>query len=206
MPALRTYMLRVVKFLLILLLILFPVVVEAKDRCVQYVPEIRQWSWFYQGSDYPYHYNVGQAQEESRCRADITSFDGGEGLFQFTGSTKSWTRQQMAENLDFYNPHHAIKAGAWYMSRLHKQNWDGALWLDYQAFNGGWTLLKKERDRAGVTNHELMSIVCKRKVITLKSGGLLDFCVVNYSYSEKIYRNSNKYRMMGDGKWQYWSK
>jgi hypothetical protein len=149
---------------------------------------------------------VGQAQEESRCRADVTSFDGGEGLFQFTGTTKSWTRKQMGEELNFYNPQDAIKAGAWYMYRLHKQNWDGALWLDYQAFNGGWTLLKKEKVRAGITDHDLMFIACQRKVITLKSGSLLDFCVVNYSYSEKIYKNANKYRLMGDGKWQYWSK
>ena len=179
---------------------------EALTRCEQYRTEIRQWHWFYFGADYPYHYGVAQAQQESNCRATVTSFDGGEGLFQFTGATKNWTRQQMGENLDFYNPHNAIKAGAWYMFRLHKQNWDGALWLDYQAFNGGWTLLKKEKIRAGITDHDLMFIACQRKVITLKSGSLLDFCVVNYSYSNQIYSKANKYRLMGDGKWRFWNQ
>jgi len=178
--------------------------IYALERCQQYIPEIRKWNYHYWGLDYPYHFAVGQAQQESCCRANVTSFDGGEGLFQFTGSTKNWTREQMGENLNFYNPSHAIKAGAWYMRKLHKQNWDGALWLDFQAFNGGWTLLKKERARAVLTNWTLMKQQCKRKIIVFKSGNILNFCDVNYDYSKRIYKYGQQYKLFDSGKWRYW--
>jgi len=177
---------------------------HALDRCQEYIPEIRTQSFHYFGLNFPYCYNVGQAKQESACRANITSFDYGEGLYQFTGSTKNWVREQMGEDLNFYNPSHAIKAGAWYMSQLHKQNWDGALWLTYQAYNGGWKLLKAENIRAcHCSDHDVMRQFCQRKTITLKSGNKLNFCDVNYDYSRKVYKYGQIYRTFED-KWRFW--
>jgi hypothetical protein len=44
---------------------------------------------------------------------------------------------------------------------------------------------------------------CQRKKITLKSGSILDFCVVNYDYSKKIEKYGLAYRRGPDGM-RYW--
>jgi soluble lytic murein transglycosylase-like protein len=153
--------------------------------------------------DFPYWYAISQAEMESACRSNATSFDGGEGLFQSSGTTKEWVRQQMGEQFNYYNPSHAIKANAWYMKQLHKSNWDGALWLTYQAYNGGWKLLIKEKQRAVITDHDIMRIYCRRNIIRLQSGKLLDFCAVNYDYSKKVFSSGDQYKTFSD-KMRFW--
>jgi hypothetical protein len=79
------------------------------------------------------------------------------------------------------------------MARIHRiENWSGKIFIDYQIYNGGAGLLKKEAKRAGKVDHAAMREVCQRKVIQLKSGPL-DFCDVNYDYSARIYKYGQKY-------------
>lgn len=172
------------------------------DRCEQYIPDVRQQHIFYFGLNYPYWYGIGQLRQESNCRAGITAFDGGQGLAQFMPATEREAEKYIGP-LDLYNPEHAIRAQAWYMSRLHRQNSDGALWMTYQAYNGGWTNLKKEFQRAQAVDWYLMRECCKRKVIGLKNGKYLDLCEVNYDYSRKVHGYGQKYAISAD-RVRYW--
>jgi hypothetical protein len=80
------------------------------------------------------------------------------------------------------------------MAHLHKQNWNGSLWITYQGYNGGFSLLKKESQRAGVTDWAKMKRACKRKVLHLKWGDL-NLCEVNYDYSQKVYKYGQQYKL-----------
>ncbi len=176
------------------------------DRCLDYSQEIRVQHEKYFGLNYPYWYGIGQAKQESNCRTNVIAFDKGMGLTQFMPRTWKEVESKLGK-LDPYNPFNSIKAQAWYMSQLHKQNWDGVLWLTYQAYNGGWGNLKKENMRANdITSWLLMKRECqRRKIVINKSKGItLDLCEVNYDYSKKIYKFGMFYSRMPD-KWKFWS-
>lgn len=172
------------------------------DRCQQYAHTVRVNHFKYFGINYPYHYGMGQLRQESSCRSNITSFDAGRGIAQFMPKTEKYCEQHIGE-FNPMNPYQAIRAQAWYMSQINKQNWNGALWLTYQAYNGGWSLLKKESQRAGITNHVMMRRSCRRNIIHLKNGQLLDLCTINYDYSRKVYSYGNEYRRFNFA-WRYW--
>lgn len=157
---------------------------------------------YYWGVDYPYWYNIGQLQQESNCRESITAFDGGKGLSQFMPKTEVFVEEMLGEQLNMYNSKHAIKAQTFYLRYLQKQNWSGRLWITFQAYNGGYTLLKKERDRAGVTDWGAMYAVCKRKQLKF-NWGILDMCEVNYDYSQKVYKYGKKYKT-GEDRMRFW--
>jgi hypothetical protein len=187
-----------------LLLIFQPCNVFASDRCIQYHQSIRvQYTKFF-GSGYPFHYAVGKIRQESNCRADITAFDGGMGLSQFMPKTERDVERQTGWDLNMYNPEHAIKAQAFYMSQLHRQNPDGRLWIDEMFYNSGAGTTKKEAARAGAWDYDRMKAICKRKILVLKSGKLLDLCDVGYDYPKKIYFYGQKYKEKSDGEWRYW--
>lgn len=177
----------------------------ALDRCQDYVTDIRIQHTKYFGLSYPWWYGVGQARQESACRANVTAFDAGMGLTQFMPRTWAGVEKDMGVKLDPYNPEHSIRAQAFYMRQLHHQNnFPGQpLWLTYQAYNGGWSLLRREYQRAGCMDHDLMWAKCQRKVLKLKSGRLLDLCEVNYDYSQKVHTYGNRYRISQD-QWRYW--
>jgi len=173
------------------------------ERCKQYAHQERIQHWMYWGTDFPYQYGIGQIQQESNCRNNVTAFDAGQGIAQFMPKTEEYCEKVLGP-LNMYNPEQAIKAQAWYMRKIHKENWDGALWITYQIYNGGATNLRKEYKNAGVTNHDIMRTYCHRKVITLKYGSKLDFCEVNYDYSKKIFKYGNQYVTLTKNKWRYW--
>lgn len=176
----------------------------ALDRCIQYRQPIRvQYQKFF-GPGYPIHYALGKIQQESRCRADITAFDGGQGLSQFMPATEKWVESQLHENLNMYNPEHAIKAQAFYMFKIHGNNPTKRLWVDEMFYNSGEGTTKKEATRAGSWDYDEMKSVCKRKVLKLKSGKLLDLCDVGYEYPQQIYKYGQKYKITPDGAWRYW--
>lgn len=192
------------KYFLTILILLFISPVYALDRCADYIPDVRSAHARYWGYDYPWWYGVGQLKQESACRANVTAFDAGMGIAQFMPATAKEIKRLMGQpNLDPYNPEHAIRMQAFYMYRLHKQNWSGELWLDYQAYNGGWGNLKAEYNRAGETDWDKMKEQCRRKTITLKNGSKLDFCEVNYDYSVKVYKYGKVYRQ-GVDKMKFW--
>lgn len=173
--------------------------VLASDRCQSFVSEVRRSCFFYWGVNFPYHYAVAQLKQESGCRENIKAFDGGQGIAQFMPATEKYVESLMKEEINPMESKSAIKAQAFYMRHLHKQNWEGKLWLTYQAYNGGWTLLKKEYQRAEIADWDLMRLECKRKTIVLKCGDLLNFCDVNYDYSKKIYKYGQQYKIVEDG-------
>ncbi len=183
---------------LILLLLLITVPSYGLDRCQEFIPDVRQQHIRYFGWNYPWWYGVGQLKQESGCRDHITAFDLGQGAAQFMPATVKEVNRLMGENLDPYKRPDALRMQAFYMTRIHRQNWNKALWITYQGYNGGFTLLKRERDRAGKTDWDAMKQCCKRKILTLKSGKKLDLCSVNYDYSKKVYKYGNVYRMHPD--------
>ena len=181
------------------------------DRCRDYAPDIRIQHSKYFGLSYPWWYGVGQAQQESACRASVTSFDAGMGLTQFMPATWAGVEKDMGIKLDPYNSEHSIRAQAFYMHQLHRQNWtpDKNLWLTYCFYNSGSGTMKKEwlRTDCALCHKEAfydeMQAVCKRKVLTLKSGKLLDLCEVGYDYPVKVEKYGNQYRI-GRDEWRYW--
>ncbi|MEW6485802.1 MAG: lytic transglycosylase domain-containing protein [Pseudomonadota bacterium] len=200
----KSWILRSSRSMILLIFLLCSVSsVAALDRCQDYVTDIRIQHTKYFGLNYPWWYGVGQARQESNCRANVTAFDAGMGLTQFMPRTWAGVEKDMGVKLDPYNPEHSIRAQAFYMCQLHRQNWEGSLWLTYQAYNGGWKLLRAEKQRACHTDWTLMKQVCHRKVIRLKSGRSLDLCEVNYDYSKKVFRYGNQYRLSPDN-WRYW--
>jgi hypothetical protein len=189
---------------LIIMFLLVSVNCFAVDRCVDFIPDVRQAHALYWGYDYPWWYGVGQLKQESACRSNVTAFDAGMGVAQFMPATAKEIKKLMGHpEWDAYNPEHATKMQAFFMKKLHKQNWDGALWLDYQGYNGGWGNLNSEHKRAGKTDWNAMRDQCRRKTITLKSGNKLDFCEVNYDYSMKVYKYGKVYRQ-GVDKMKFW--
>ena len=197
--------LAIVCFFIIYLIINFiagEVLPASVDRCAQYAQIERTQHWRYFGLRFPYWYGLGQARQESNCRSNVTAFDAGMGLTQFMPATWRGMEKHLGK-LDPYNPEHSIKAQAWYMSQLQKENWDGALWLTYCFYNSGSGTMRSEHKRAGITDYNAMKAVCKRKVLILKSGEKLDLCRVGYDYPKQIFKYGQRYKIYPD-EWRYW--
>lgn len=190
-----------IKTLVIILLLVTPV--QALDRCQDFVTDIRIQHWKYFGLNFPYWYGVGQARQESNCKPHVTAFDAGMGLTQFMPATWRGVEKYLG-HLDPYNPEHSIRAQAWYMYQLHKENWDGVLWLTYCFYNSGSGTMRKEYKRAGVTDYDAMKAVCKRRVLILKSGEKLDLCKVGYDYPKRVFQYGQRYKISDDNNWRFW--
>ncbi|MCK9520325.1 MAG: transglycosylase SLT domain-containing protein [Syntrophales bacterium] len=181
-----------------------PVHSATADRCRDYLPDVRaqHLRWF--GPAFPWWYGLGQLRQESGCRATVTAFDHGQGIAQFMPATAAEIRRLMrSPTLNPYNPEHAIRMQAYYMARLHRRNPAGALWMTYQAYNGGWGTLKAEMARAGGPDRKKMRAACRRKIIPLKRGRTLNLCDVNYDYAVRIHRYGQTWRTAPDGM-RYW--
>jgi len=179
------------------------VYINGNTRCVFWIQTVRVEHTKYFGIQFPYWYGVGQLETESNCRSSITSFDSGQGIAQMMPKTAKYINSLMGEDLDPYNPKHAIRMQAFYMHRIHnKENWTDKLWIDYQIYNGGGGALKKEYERSGVSDWDLMKSECRRNKIEY-NWGTLDPCKVNYDYSKKVEEYGNKYRR-GNDRMSYW--
>lgn len=177
--------------------------VYATDRCSSLITPVRIEHTKYFGMGFPYWYGVGQLKQESACKSQVTAFDMGQGVAQFMPKTSTYIQSLMGEKLDPYNSKDAIRMQAYYMNRIHKkENWSKTLWIDYRIYNGGRSALYSEYKRAGILNPEIMNIFCQRKKIQFK-WGVLDLCVVNKEYAEKIYKYGQAYKRGSDGM-QYW--
>lgn len=172
---------------------------RAADRCRDYLVDVRIQHVRYLGPGFPWWYGCGQLKQESGCRADVTAFDHGMGIAQFMPATAKEINHRLGKGLDPFNPQQAIRMQAYYLSILHKGNiGSGALWLTYQAYNGGWTPLKAEAARARAIAWSAMRAQCLRKKIPLKGGRMLDLCEVNYDYSRRVHRYGDAYRQGRD--------
>ena len=191
--------------LIIILCFLFTVPGFSGDRCTDYRNEVMKASMLY-GINSWWHYLLGQLRQESCCRADVTAFDGGKGIAQFMQMTAEEIYRMMQRRLDPYNPRDAIRMQAFYMSRLDRQasaipgNVERKLFLSFMAYNSGLGNVKKEAIRAGSADHQSMRSVCRRKILTLKSGNKLDLCDVGYDYPVRIYRYGQRYKTGEDAR------
>ena len=178
---------------------------NTKDRCNEFKTDVRIEHTKYFGSGYPWQYGLGQLRQESSCRADSTAFDLGQGVAQFMPKTSEYIQSLMGEKLNPYNPQSAIRMQAFYMYRIHtKENWTDKLWISYQIYNSGRTVLYNEYKRAGVLDWSKMKNNCKRKIVKLPNGNLLDFCQSGYDYSQKIYKYGNQYNPLPSSSFKYW--
>lgn len=184
--------------LAVILLVLAPWL-HASTRCALLVQDVRVEHTRNFGFAFPYWYGVGQLEQESACRTNVTAFDAGQGVAQFMPKTSQYVQSLMGEKLDPYNPKQAIRMQAFYMHRIHtKENWTDKLWISYQIYNGGAGTLQRECVRAGEVNWASMRLQCQRKKIQMK-WGVLDLCEVNYDYSRKVEKYGNQYRRGPDG-------
>lgn len=181
------------------ILLMTVVPVSSADRCAMLVQDVRVEHIKQFGLAFPYWYGVGQLKQESACRTTVTAFDAGQGVAQFMPKTAQYVQSLMGEKLDPYNAKQAIRMQAFYMNRIHsKENWSDKLWVSYQIYNGGAGTLRKEYDRAGLLDWDLMRLYCQRKKIQFK-WGVLDLCTVNYEYSKQVEKYGNQYRRGSDG-------
>lgn len=166
-------------------------------------------SRYFIGHNAPAHYFMGQIEQESRCYEGITAFDGGMGLGQFMPATADWMQAREAALKEFgidpqpYNPRWAIRALILYDRWLRNssiirqceavQDWV-AWYFVFRAYNGGLSNLNKEIVSAGLCDPPVVEAYCKRKVIRLKNGSLLDLCKVNIEYPFLIFEKAVKYR------------
>jgi hypothetical protein len=159
--------------------------------------------------------------QESNCRPDIISFDGGIGLFQLTPSTGIVADIQKDIPVDPYNPTSNIRAHAFYINKVRtkylkrgkfkfKSKYEisplefttkcGSNLSDvYRYYNGGyWFVYESKRaNPTYVCEQNIMKDYCVRGGVWIGSGNKkrwLSFCEVNYSYADQVYKYSQKYR------------
>jgi len=216
------------KWLLILLMALLPFSSVAKDRCQDYLPDIRAYGIQYNGPSFPWWYNIGCAITETSCRGDLVSFDGGIGLFQFTPSTGVTAEIRKYITIDPYNVQSSIRAQSYYIMLIRTQKFNqqsitvgknknkgypskykdicGENLADvYRFYNGGyWFFYESERGGTVCDNTEMKKYCVRGGVYTDKAKTKwLSFCDVNYSYGEKVYKYSQQYRLGPDGQ-RFW--
>jgi hypothetical protein len=132
------------------------------------------------------------------------------GLTQFMPKTWAGVEKDMGIKLDPYNPEHSIRAQAFYMYQLHRQNWTDALWLTYCFYNSGAGTMKREwiKTKCSICHkaqamYAEMRTVCQRKILILKSGKRLDLCEVGYDYPVKVHKYGQQYKIGTDAR-RYW--
>jgi hypothetical protein len=214
--------------LFVLLLLLITVSAYPKDRCQDYVPDVREASIQYLGLQYPYWYNIGIMIAESNCRPDIVSFDGGIGLYQFTPSTGVTAELERYIDINPSNPKSSIRAQAFYMSRIREVHFAKAkvsvgkgknpakpatfvsrcgsnIADTVRFYNGGyWFFWESELGGWDCVNREMFKHCVRGGTYTdKKKTKWLSFCEVNYSYPEKVYKYAQPYRRGEDGM-RYW--
>ena len=152
------------------------------------------------GLDAPWHLFLGQMEQESGCRPGVTAFDGGQGLGQFMPKTAEWVqdREEALREISVkpspYDAHWSIRALILYDRYLYGVVACEGWYYAFRAYNGGQGLLNKEIRRAGSCDQVAIERQCRRKVIRLRNGSLLDLCEVNIDYPARIEARGEKYR------------
>lgn len=188
----------------ILVVLLLATPANALQRCESYKTEVRVQHERVFGIDFPWWYAVGQLQQESNCR-NVISRDGvgSQGVSQVTW--RFWEKYLQAQGVpDLGTSTNQIRAQALINKDAYNQAKPKKLWISYQIYNGGGLVLK-EIARAGVADWESARCQCKRKIITFSNGQKIDACVINYDYSQLLYKYGNTYRIGNDSPtFNYW--
>lgn len=195
----------------------------AKDRCLEYLPDIRTYTTMYNGLDYPWWYNVGCAITETSCRGNLISFDGGIGLFQLTPSTGITKEIAKYFPVDPYDTKSNIRAQSYYIMLIRTKKFKqitakvynkyithplayvtmcGENLADvYRFYNGGyWFFYESERGGFVCDNTTMRTFCVRGGTYTDKAKTKwLSFCDVNYSYPDKVYKYSQPYKKGHDG-------
>lgn len=202
----------------------------SKDRCQDYVPDIRSYGIQFNGGDFPWHYNVGCAITESNCRGNLTSFDGGQGIFQFDAESGPVSEIRKYIPVDVYNTSSSIRAQSYYIMIIrtkkfkakeltiyHKYKVHPSKFVEkcglnledvYRYYNGGyWFLYESEKGGGVCGNNEIRKHCVRGGTYTdKKKTKWLSFCDVNYSYADKVYKYSQPYKTGIDGQRFYYEK
>lgn len=208
---------------LILCLVFSSNIVLAKDRCQDYISDIRTYAIMYNTLSFPYWYNIGCAMTESNCRGNITSFDAGQGLMQLTPSTGITAEIRKYIPVDPYNTTSSIRAQSYYIMLIRTKKFNvekvtvkkrighpkafvkkcGLNLADvYKYYNGGaWFFVETEIGGTVCDNKEMRKL-CVRGGTWVGSGKnrrYLNFCDINYDYPTKVFDFSSPYKMGKDG-------
>ena len=210
------------QLIVIVLILLFILPAEARrDRCRDFIPDVRAQMIRYNGLNYPWWYSMGCMIQESNCRPDVISFDGGIGLFQLTPSTGIVAKIQKEFPVNPHNPESNIRAHAFYINKVRntylkrgkfkfKSKYEispvefttkcGSNLSDvYRYYNGGfWFIYESKRaDPTYTCEQTEMKKYCVRGGAWVRTGDKkrwLSFCDVNYNYADQVYKYSQKYR------------
>ena len=173
-------------------------------RCEAYKQEVRRNHAIVFGVDYPWHYAVGQLQQESGCR-NVISKDGigSQGLPQVTWAVwRKYLQEQGIESLETIP--NQLRAQALINKDAYGQAKPKRLWVAGQIYNGG-RLVLKEIERAGYPYWHQAKEQCQRKIITFSNGQKISACEINYDYSQKLFEYGNLYRTGPDSPlYPYW--
>jgi soluble lytic murein transglycosylase-like protein len=185
-------------------LLLWPCVSASKEinRCRKYLPQVIREARFYAGGmTAPHALFMGQIEQESRCDAAVTAFDGGKGLGQFMDPTADWMqkREKALREISIkpnpYDPQWSIRALVLYDKWLYGQSVCPGWYYALRGYNGGIGLLNREIRGCGTCDRTKVEAECRRKVIKLKSGKTLDMCRdVNIPYYYLAEKKGEKYR------------
>jgi hypothetical protein len=207
----------------------------AGDLCLsKYGDDLKKYSEWYFGVDYPYWYSIGLIKTESRCvwRRSLDGL-GSVGVGQIT--PRFWNEELRKRGLEFYavegHEHHAgaicyilsevyrnVSKECCVCGYCHKEEKGLAnikkLWVVYQGYNRNISKLNKEIDKAKSCSWSDWKKECKEVDVCVwrnKDGSCRQWrngCDINAEYSEKVYNNGIFYRrevgIDNDGKYMFW--
>jgi len=217
---------KMLKFIIFIAVVLIFTGICYGDLCLnKYGDDLKKYSEWYFGIDYPYWYSVGLIKTESRCvwRRSLDGL-GSVGVGQIT--PRFWDKELRKHGLEFYkiegNEHHA-GAVCYILRRVYDSvckecytDYGGykKLWVVYQGYNRNIVKLNKEIKRAGSCDWGSWLEMCNEADICVwknKDGSCRQWrngCDINAEYSEKVYNNGIFYRreigIDNDGKYIFW--
>jgi len=192
----------------------------AGDLCLEkYVEDIKRYSFWYFGVEYPYWYSLGLIKTESRCvwRRSLDGL-GSVGVGQIT--VRFWDIELRKQGLEFYKEEgHEHHAGAicyilskvyesavdlcYVCNNCHKRNGiidKKRLWIVYQGYNRNIVKLNREVVKAGSCDWERWKEVCNEVDVCVwrnKDGSCRQWrngCEINSEYSKKVYESGIFYK------------
>lgn len=174
------------------------------ERCQELSQDVRVAHYYYFGVDFPYEYSVAQLQQESNCR-NVISRDGvgSEGPAQIT--YRLWKSALVTQGIsEIRTTKNHVRAQAYINKSAYNEAQHKKLWIMYQIYNGGG-LVNKEVRLAGSPDWKLAYLKCRRKVVHFSDGSSENACDINYDYSQRIFKYSEKYRLFPHGKsYPFW--
>jgi len=201
--------------------VLYGVSYGAGDLCLdKYGADIKGYSEWYFGVEFPYWYSIGLLKTESDC-VWKRSLDGvgSVGVGQIT--PRVWDKELRGEGLSFYkeegNGHH-VGAVVYILSKvyrsvtdlcysecrvchsLRKSRGEKKLWIMYQGYNRSIGKLNKEVRKAGVCDWSRWREVCRDVDVCVwrnKDGSCRQWrngCDINGEYSKSVYKHGLYYK------------